>query len=318
MTRIFLYEHLTAGALDAADAAASHHLRAQGEAMRDAVAADLLADPAFELTIAAPDADEPLPAGARRACPVPGEAAVAFVAREAARHDAAWIVAPETDGVLAVLAGAVSGLAGGVADARRCRWIGCSAGAIALASSKGATVERLATYRVRTPRALEREAGPWMTKPDDGAGALDTRRWPSRAAALAHSRHAPRLWAEPWVAGDAFSLALRCGAGGAELLAVNRQHVRCDDAGELTFDGVTIDVMARDDARRRTLDALAHAVLRAVPGLRGYVGVDFVWHPAHGPVAIEINPRVTSAYVGLSARLGRNLGAEIVNEHVRA
>ena len=35
--------------------------------------------------------------------------------------------------------------------------------------------------------------------------------------------------------------------------------------------------------------------------------------PLGDPVVIEVNPRVTCAYVGQSVRLGRNLAAEILN-----
>jgi predicted ATP-grasp superfamily ATP-dependent carboligase len=62
---------------------------------------------------------------------------------------------------------------------------------------------------------------------------------------------------------------------------------------------------------------LAQKVARALPGLRGFVGVDLVWHPSQGPVAIEVNPRVTSAYVGLSAHLQRSLAAEVLALHTR-
>ena len=50
-----------------------------------------------------------------------------------------------------------------------------------------------------------------------------------------------------------------------------------------------------------------------MPGLRGFVGIDLVWHEERGPVVIEVNPRVTCAYVGLSAALGRNLAAELLD-----
>jgi predicted ATP-grasp superfamily ATP-dependent carboligase len=75
---------------------------------------------------------------------------------------------------------------------------------------------------------------------------------------------------------------------------------------------VTVDALGRDDPRWRALSALAAQVARAIPGLRGFAGIDLVWHPRRGPVAIEVNPRVTCAYVGLSAALGRNLAAELV------
>jgi len=60
------------------------------------------------------------------------------------------------------------------------------------------------------------------------------------------------------------------------------------------------------------LAALAARVQRALPGLRGFVGIDLVWHAQRGPVVIEVNPRVTCAYVGLSRQLGRNLAGEVI------
>ena len=71
----------------------------------------------------------------------------------------------------------------------------------------------------------------------------------------------------------------------------------------------------RRDARAIRLHTLALDVKRALPGLRGFVGIDLVWHAERGPVVIEVNPRVTSAYVGLSAALGRNLAEEILLLH---
>ena len=56
---------------------------------------------------------------------------------------------------------------------------------------------------------------------------------------------------------------------------------------------------------------LGGAIAAAIPGLAGYVGVDFVLTPA-GPVVLEVNPRLTSSYCGLSRALGRNVAAEIL------
>jgi len=53
-------------------------------------------------------------------------------------------------------------------------------------------------------------------------------------------------------------------------------------------------------------------VAATLPGLRGFVGIDLVWHAQRGPVLIEINPRLTCSYVGLSQRLGRCLAGEVL------
>jgi predicted ATP-grasp superfamily ATP-dependent carboligase len=50
---------------------------------------------------------------------------------------------------------------------------------------------------------------------------------------------------------------------------------------------------------RRAVELAGRAVA-AVPGLRGFVGVDLVLGQ-HGDVVLEINPRLTTSYVGLRA-----------------
>jgi predicted ATP-grasp superfamily ATP-dependent carboligase len=96
---------------------------------------------------------------------------------------------------------------------------------------------------------------------------------------------------------------------------VNRQIIEIDAQGTLAYRGVERLAMGPGDARHAALRDTAAAVARAVPGLGGFVGIDLVWHDRRGPVVIEINPRVTCAYAGLSAALGRNLAGEVLALH---
>ena len=70
--------------------------------------------------------------------------------------------------------------------------------------------------------------------------------------------------------------------------------------------------LATGSPRAAVLQALAVRVATALPGLRGFVGIDLVWNERDGPVVIEVNPRVTCAYCGLSALLQRNLAADVL------
>lgn len=280
----------------------------QGIAMRDAIAADLLASGNCELTVATFDGASAVPRGAAAVAAQRGEDMLAFVARLARRHDALWVIAPETGGVLAQFERGTP---------RQTRWLGCDGKAIALASSKAATAERLRARGVCTPLddAFASAVGSgWVVKPDDGAGAIDTRLHATHEAALQDvaRRRGSRAWMEPWVEGAAMSLSLLCGLAGAELLCVNRQRIRVDASGQLSYDGVEIDMLPKTDARWPTLAALTERVAEALSGLRGFVGVDIVWHEQRGPVVIEVNPRATCAYVGLSQKLSRNLAAEVL------
>ncbi|MCA1852170.1 MAG: ATP-grasp domain-containing protein, partial [Beggiatoa sp.] len=49
----------------------------------------------------------------------------------------------------------------------------------------------------------------------------------------------------------------------------------------------------------------------AISGLAGYVGVDLILTPS-GPIVVEVNPRLTTAYVGLVEALEINIAAAIL------
>ncbi|MGE8369587.1 ATP-grasp domain-containing protein [Cupriavidus sp.] len=314
MTRVFVYEYISAGAMDTR---AVPHLLRQGRAMRDAMIADLARIGDVAITCAAlPGELPPACDGAHRVsccARMPGEDAADFVRRQAACHDVSWVVAPESEGVLLSLNYMVG-------DAR---WLGCDASAIALATSKRATAQRLAALGIAATRPWSEgdapESGRWVVKPDDGAGSVATHAYDGFGAAheswLRRLAHGEPVVLEPWVEGEPISVSLLCGPGGPELLSVNRQHIRVDAAGQVHDDGVEINAIECKGQAGRLLADVAECVVAGMPGLRGFVGIDLVWHPRRGPVVIEVNPRVTCAYAGLSAELGRNLACEILAGH---
>jgi len=304
---IFVYESLSAGiGSHGRGDAPGLDMLAMGEAMRDAVVADLLALKIYHVCVATAKADAPAPA--HGVAPRDGEAAADFVRRHARAHDLVWAIAPETADELA-----------GLHDcARPEQWIGCEPRAIRLATRKHATLAALAAAGLATPLAFEHAAQieRWVVKPDDGAGAIATRVHRQRPSAWndwhARTGAGDAAVMEPWIEGEPLSLSLLCGRTHCELLSIDRQQLHVGPDGSLSFLGVQVQAVPLTDARAAVLAALATRVHRAMPGLRGFVGVDLVWHPAYGPVVIEVNPRVTCAYVGLSRALGRNLAGDAI------
>ncbi|WP_296945481.1 ATP-grasp domain-containing protein [uncultured Massilia sp.] len=215
--------------------------------------------------------------------------------------DAVWPLAGESDGVLACLSRAI--LHGGRT------LLGSAPGAVEVAASKlrlarvlaDGGVAAVATYSPHA--ALPEDGGPWVVKPDDGAGCLDTRLFGDRAAALAWIRAsaAEGYVLQPFVAGKLGSLSLICCDGVAQVLACNRERVAMRD-NRFHFMGSIVNGLADDDG---TLARLAQQVAAAIPSLWGYVGVDFVL-TARGAVVLDVNPRLTAAYAGLHASIGRN------------
>ena len=58
---------------------------------------------------------------------------------------------------------------------------------------------------------------------------------------------------------------------------------------------------------------LAERACRAVPGLTGYVGCDIVLPHGGEPVLIEINPRLTSSYLGYRQLTDDNIPARLLD-----
>jgi predicted ATP-grasp superfamily ATP-dependent carboligase len=149
----------------------------------------------------------------------------------------------------------------------------------------------------------------WVVKPDDGAGAVDTHLLADRAALARWQTKQPHanFVVQEFVPGPALSLSTLMQDGACWLLSCNLQHVGCD-GGLFAYRGSTVSGV---EARRPELEPLAARVAAALPGLWGHVGIDVIDGPA-GPVVIEINPRLTTSYVGLAASIGLNPAALVL------
>ncbi|KAA0575831.1 ATP-grasp domain-containing protein [Azospirillum sp. B21] len=233
----------------------------------------------------------------------PGDDAEARWRAAAALCDVVWPIAPESDG-----------LSGHVAALFRSTGrpvVACAPDAIALASSKTATAARLAAHGIAAIPTVPfgvpaPPAARHVVKPDDGAGCLDTFVVDDIAAWT--PPHAGRWIVQPLVDGEACSLSMLVdAAGGVRLLGCNRQKVERGD-GSFSFHGVEVGAM---EHRRAAWEPLAHAIAAAIPGLRGYVAVDLIDRP-DGPVVVEVNPRLSVGYAGLSRVLGWNPARDIL------
>lgn len=315
-----MLEFISAGGLGEAAVAepagaAGEPLLAQGVRMRDALLGELSALPGLEVSVAdaglAPLPEhEPMHAGGaavQRLATAGVDDLVVWLRAQQADFDLVWVIAPETDDCLLTLCEAVA----------PARWIGCSADAIGVSSSKTRTRERLAAHGVPVPAAwapglpAPAQPGRWVLKPDDGAGSEHTRVFADFAtaraalaaaiatsgldAAQADAGLPPRWTLEAWVEGEALSLSLLCAAGRVEVLSVNRQRLTLAADGQLGYAGVDAAVEPVTPALRD----LAERCTAAVPGLAGFVGIDLVRQPDGRLCVIEINPRLTCAYAGL-------------------
>jgi predicted ATP-grasp superfamily ATP-dependent carboligase len=310
--RLFVHEFFSGGGWPPGDLPSG--LAAEGGAILQAILADFRAWGAVHsvTTLDQRLADLPLPAHDVVTVP-PGQHAAVFVAL-LARSDAALIIAPETDGILARLSAMVQ--EAGVA------LLGSSPAAVAIAGDKWACYERFRQAGLPTPLTrqtsfaaapqMAREIGyPLVTKPVDGVGCegvcLVTNET-ELATALAVLRRTTRreeILLQSFVTGNHASVSLLVAGGRALPLSLNGQEIAT--GCPFTYRGGVVP-LPHPAATRAC--AVAQAAVGLLPGLQGYVGVDLVLADGEAWL-MEINPRLTTAYIGLRRALQLNLAQAI-------
>jgi tyramine---L-glutamate ligase len=230
------------------------------------------------------------------------------------RCDAVLVLAPETNGILTRLT-AQAEMAG-------IPILGSNASAIAIAGDK--TACNLLFLRAKLPSPKTRMASfdsadhvakqmgyPLMIKPIDGVGSEGVFRMDSNkdlCAILEKVRRATdhdRILLQSFVDGIHASVSLIVSNGRCLPLSLNRQVMEAGSEFHYLGSQVPFD----HPACRHAID-LAISAVQTIPGLRGYVGVDMVLTNDKAQL-IEINPRLTTSYIGLRQVARANLAEAI-------
>jgi hypothetical protein len=106
--------------------------------------------------------------------------------------------------------------------------------------------------------------------------------------------------AQSYIEGQPASIAFLVGVGQIVPLLPTYQRLSAD--GRFKYEGGELPV---EPHHAEQAIELGRQAVACVPGLCGYVGVDLVL--GERPAVIEINPRLTTSYVGLRAVARRNL-----------
>ena len=279
--RIHIRESVTAG--DLGDDPPASLLR-EGQAMLAAISADCRRIPSVEVT-------------------TNGDIATGF--------DWTLIIAPESGDLLLNQSQAVLDAGG--------RLLGSSPDAIRLTGDKLATASHWASTGVPHPRTEffdpDRRApidAPFVMKPRHGAGSQATflirnsldllNAW----SPAFHECDGDEFIAQRYVPGQPASVALLISPWQTIPLMPARQHLSQD--GRFRYLGGSLPLP--ETLQRRAVD-LALSAVRGINGLHGYVGVDLMLGNDGHDYAIEINPRLTTSYLGLRQLCRQNL-AELI------
>lgn len=247
------------------------------------------------------------------------EEEIELLAELAAWADATLLIAPEFDGILTHRALLVEGVGG--------RLCGPSPLAITTCTDKLEVAEIL--QKAGVPTVLT--AGfspvydsavtvtyPCVIKPRDGAGSQDTYLVSSAAdfgrllPVLKNSsllKHA--IW-QPYIPGRAVSVGVMITPEQYRYQPLLPCEQTLSTDGRFAYHGGAVPARGVDVV---TLQNAAVAACRQIPGLRGYVGVDLIIPDANPfePLVVEINPRITTSYLGYSRLCEQNLIATMLS-----
>lgn len=228
-----------------------------------------------------------------------------------ANADAVWPIAPETGGVLERLSRLVR--------TQGKMLLNSAPEAVMVTASKVATAQMLVVAGIAAVPTYVAAAwvgsssGPWVVKPDDGVGCEDTcllsdagevQRW------LNYNNRKDTHVVQPYLPGDAASLSVLCRDGRALLLSCNRQSIELQQ-GMFRYRGTVLNGAVQHWDR---CEKIAQAVVLAIPGLAGYVGMDVLIRDGE-IIVVEVNPRLTTSYAGLARALGCNPARLVLDLH---
>lgn len=237
--------------------------------------------------------------------------------------DAVYIIAPESDQVLQRLVEAVE--TSGVTS------LNCQVNAVEKASKKMEIYKILKKIGLRVPetlivdlrenvkqikRMVEELGFPQVFKPIDGVSCsgLSVVRDESQIVAAVNKimkeSSNKRFIAQRLIKGVAASVSLISTGEEALPITLNKQMVTlAPPNSDSSYDGGMVPLL--HSSEKEALRAARMAV-KSLAGLRGYVGVDMVLTRKE-PVVMEVNPRLTTSYIGLRRVVNFNPAQAIID-----
>lgn len=222
--------------------------------------------------------------------------------------DAVWPIAPETANALTEICQLV--------ETAGKTLLSSAAEAVAMSGDKLKTYACLKRHKIpviptRLFSAKHNFSPQWrVIKPLDGVGCedvclLDNEADLQRLITAIDTQQQYIL--QPFINGRAMSLSCLFKQGMAWLISCNEQSIDIID-GKFILRACIVNAMPDQDGRYQLL---IERMASAIPQLWGYVGIDLI-ETAHGPQIVEINPRLTTSYVGLRKALGINIAEQVL------
>ena len=224
-------------------------------------------------------------------------------ARLVEQFDLVWPIAPEFDGILQTLCQTVESLGKMLLTS--------PATAVAIAGNKFKTYELLNRHQITTvPTRMFEESdytsGEWIVKPVDGVGCADSYVIGNRQEFERMVARKGEYIIQSHLQGIKTSLSCLFKQGRGWLVCANLQHF---DFINQQYQLAGIVVNHHQDLA--AYEPMIAKIAQALPELWGYVGIDLI--ETTGEIwALEINPRLTTSFVGIYEALGINVAEAVL------
>jgi len=239
-------------------------------------------------------------------------------------NDAVYLIAPETGQTLQSLVELVESI-GKVS-------LNCDARAIQKVADKAALYETLKKNDLPTPNTAvlnvdgglaevkqiirSRFSYPVVFKPVDGVscGGLSIVKEDAQVAkAVAKIKTesgVKHFIVQEFTDGEAASVSVLCTSGKALAISLNKQNVKVAGPEAVSsYEGGTVPF---DHPLKQEAFSVGEMAVESFSGLKGYVGVDLVL-AKDKPFVVDVNPRLTTSYVGLCRVAAFNVAEALVN-----
>ena len=245
----------------------------------------------------------------------------------AEKSDAAYILAPETNGILKKLVEKI--------EKTKTTSLNSNSNAIAKVSNKTLLQKHAREIGLPTPETLtfgitddqeniiqtveEKIGFPAIFKPIDSVGCgglscVNSKTQVATAIAKIANQANNRFIAQELIQGQPASVTIISDGANAMPISLNKQHVSLrTPKHDSNYDGGTTPF---DHPQKDKAFGTAKRLVESIEGLRGYVGVDLILTKKE-PIVIEVNPRLTTSYIGTRKILNMNLVQTLIDSTLK-
>ena len=238
--------------------------------------------------------------------------------------DAAYIIAPETNGILQSILQIIE-YAGIIS-------LNCSISGIEKVSDKKYFNKSLKKINVNIPKSIgfslsenlsnvktkisKNLCFPIVIKPSQGTSCegisivRNEKKLRNAITKIKEKTISTNFLAQEYIKGNSVSISLLSTGNKVIFISLNKQKIILaePDSNSMYKGGF----VPYETHLKKQCFEIAKRIITAFPGLKGYVGIDLILTD-NNVVVIEINPRLTTSYVGIRNVIKTNLAQELIN-----